>query len=301
MKGRSKWFATSGPINFDQAQVVIFKSILVCSGRLLLVIVFFLTSGIGSFAHQAQAAELSTLQRSEPVETRRQSSVQEKSKIKDPETVAAQDESRLSQIFSDAEFLLTSPARMDKQDALILGGVALGVSGLMLLDEEIRDFAQKNRSDTGDDIAEALDDIGSAQAVFAGNFVLLGAGWWFREDEAGQKLYETAWISLEAQVFTETAAGLSKLAVGRSRPNQDSSAYSFNPFSSFDFDRSFPSSHAARSFAVAAVSRIAMSNLSLRLLIRRHRSSVCRASISTNTGPRMYSPGRFWALPSARR
>ena len=220
---------------------------------LLVFSVFLLTAVISLFAIQAQANELSTLQHAGIVQSQQQSSLREHDEIKVSDSYKAGEKSRLDTFFSDAKYLITSPARMDKQDALILGGVAAGFGGLMLLDEEIRDFAQKNRSETGDDIAKALEDIGSAPAVFAGNFVLLGTGWWFREEVAGEKLYETAWISLEAQIFTETIAGFTKIAVGRSRPNQDNSAYAFNPFSSLTFDRSFPSSHAARSFAVASV------------------------------------------------
>lgn len=210
-------------------------------------------SEIGSFAHQAQANEIITLHRTGHIESQRQSSVIRNIDTNSPEYDAVGNEPRPSQIVNDAKYLITFPMRIDRQDALLLGGVAVGVGGLMVLDEEIRDFVERNHNGTGDSIAEVLTDIGSVEAVFAGNFALLGAGWWFRTDKVGEKLFETAWLSLEAQVFTEVAAGLTKLAVGRSRPTQDREADSYNPFKDFSFDRSFPSSHAARTFAVASV------------------------------------------------
>lgn len=80
---------------------------------------------------------------------------------------------------------------------------------------------------------------------------LIGAGWLFREHEEGNKLVRTALVSLEAQLFTEGLAGMAKFAVGRARPGAGLGAQTYEPFEGFD--QSFPSSHVARSFAVAAV------------------------------------------------
>lgn len=83
------------------------------------------------------------------------------------------------------------------------------------------------------------------------NLGLIGTGLWFRKHKAGDKLLRTALVSAEAQLFTEGITGLAKFAVGRNQPGEGEGKSSFDPF--HDLDRSFPSGHAARCFAVAAV------------------------------------------------
>lgn len=158
-----------------------------------------------------------------------------------------------SVVLDDAKYLLTSPLRMDATDALVLGGVAAGIGGLMAADGDIRDVFQRNRGATRDDIADGLASAGSSHAFFAGHLGLIAGGFWFRESEAGDKLFRTALISFEAQVFTEATAGFVKVAAGRRRPNKERGSHSYTPLQDLSFDRSFPSSHAARAFAAAAV------------------------------------------------
>ena len=123
----------------------------------------------------------------------------------------------------------------------------------MLADDEIQDAFQKNRGATKDDIADGLDTAGSSYVFLAGHLGLIASGFWFRENEAGDKLYRVSLISLEAQLFTEATTGLVKVAAGRSRPNKERGSHSYRPFKKLSFDRSFPSGHAARAFTVAAV------------------------------------------------
>lgn len=154
-------------------------------------------------------------------------------------------------VVDDAQHLVTSPLRLDVNSALLVGGVAAAIGGLYVLDDDIHDAFQENRSPASDDAGRAFKTLGEAETVLAGNLGLIGIGWWFREHERGNKLWDTALLSLEAQLFTEAASGLTKFAVGRARPSAGISKDSFEPFEGFD--RSFPSSHAARAFAVATV------------------------------------------------
>lgn len=151
----------------------------------------------------------------------------------------------------DATYILTSPLRIDGKSALVLGGVAAGIGGLMAVDQTIQRAFQENRTNTNDDLADSLETIGFGRNVLMANVGLIGAGWLFRQHEEGHKLMRTALVSLEAQLFTEGLAGLTKFAVGRARPDAGEGTQSYDPFEGFD--KSFPSSHAARSFAVAAV------------------------------------------------
>lgn len=156
-------------------------------------------------------------------------------------------------VLDDAKHVLTSPLRIDATDALILSGVAAGIGGLMLVDDEIQDVFQRNRGATKNNIANALDTVGSSYVFLAGHLGLIASGFWFRENDAGDKLFRVASISLEAQLFAEATSGFVKVAAGRSRPNKERGTYSYRPFNTLSFDRSFPSGHAARAFTVAAV------------------------------------------------
>ncbi|MEE8494085.1 MAG: hypothetical protein V3S25_08580, partial [Nitrospirales bacterium] len=91
-------------------------------------------------------------------------------------------------VVEDAGYLLTSPWRIDQESALVLGGVVVGIGGLMVFDDDIADFIQRNRTDGTDDVSQALEDVGSAHVVLAGNLALIGTGWWFRETEGGDHL-----------------------------------------------------------------------------------------------------------------
>lgn len=156
-----------------------------------------------------------------------------------------------SQVRDDAAHLFTSPLRIDGKSALIVGAIGAGIGGLMVADKTIQRAFQENRTDTNDEIAKAFETIGFSRTVLGANVALIGAGWLLRKHEGGDKLMRTALVSLEAQLFTEGLVGLTKLTVGRARPDAEEGVQSYDPFDGFD--KSFPSSHAARSFAVAAV------------------------------------------------
>ncbi len=160
-------------------------------------------------------------------------------------------ESLGKQVLADAEYVITSPLRIDTKSALILGGVAAAIGGLIVVDDDLQDFFQRNRNDFTRDLSSALDVFGSAPNVLFGNLGLIGVGWWFRESQGGDKLLRTALISLEAQAFTESIAGVTKFVVGRARPTARQGDQTYDPF--HGIDRSFPSSHSARAFAVATV------------------------------------------------
>ncbi len=156
-------------------------------------------------------------------------------------------------VLDDAKYLLTAPLRIDATDALILGGVAAGIGGLMAVDGDIRKSFQNNQGKTKNDVAHGLETAGTSYVFLAGQLGLIASGYWFRENESGDKLYRTALISLEAQMFTEATTGFVKIAAGRRRPSSGRGSHSYTPFQDFSFDRSFVSGHAARAFTVAAV------------------------------------------------
>ncbi|GKS64474.1 hypothetical protein YTPLAS72_17780 [Nitrospira sp.] len=118
------------------------------------------------------------------------------------------------EVARDARYLLTSPLRIDAKSALIAGSVAAAIGGLMAADKPIQRAFQENRSTATNDIARSLETIGFARTVLGANVALIGAGWLFREHEAGNRLMRTALVSLESQLFVEGIVGLTKFGVG---------------------------------------------------------------------------------------
>ena len=161
--------------------------------------------------------------------------------------------SPVGEVVRDIEYILTSPLRLDTESALWLGGAAVGIGGLFLVDNDIQKAFQENRTNATDDIADGLSTAVSLQTTFVANIGLIGTGLWFREYPAGDKLLRTALVSVEAQMFTGTITAFTKLAVGRGRPKVGQGKDSFEPFDTFTFDRSFPSGHSSNAFTVAAV------------------------------------------------
>ena len=138
------------------------------------------------------------------------------------------------EVVSDAKYLLTSPLRIDGKSALIVGGVAATIGGLMAGDRSIQRAFQESRTTATNDLARALETIGFVRTVLGANVALIGAGWLFREHEAGNRLMRTALVSLESQLFVEGIVGVTKFGVGRARPTAEEGVHSFSPFDSFD-------------------------------------------------------------------
>ena len=74
---------------------------------------------------------------------------------------AAADTSLGGEVVGDIEYILSSPWRLDTESALWLGGIAVGIGGLFLADNEIQDAFQDNRTNASNDIAR----IGSTHWV----------------------------------------------------------------------------------------------------------------------------------------
>jgi membrane-associated phospholipid phosphatase len=121
-----------------------------------------------------------------------------------------------------------------------LGGVALTAA----LDESVANHFRDHRSTSGDDVADAWAKVGTVGVgvVTAG---VLGGGLIARDSKvthAGLRLLFSVGV---AGVASE---GL-QFVLGRERPNENTSAWHFDPGTT---DASFPSGHASLAFAMAA-------------------------------------------------
>jgi len=152
-------------------------------------------------------------------------------------------------VLDDVKFLVTSPSRMTVESGLITLGVVGVVGGVMVFDSDIQKSVQRNRTETGDNIFKSIDHMGDLMLPL--NAGLAVGGYFFRNNEEGNKLFQTSLVSLEAQALAGGLTQLTKFAVGRNRPSKDPQGNSYDPFS--QFGQSFPSGHATQMFALAAV------------------------------------------------
>lgn len=147
---------------------------------------------------------------------------------------------------TDSVSMLRAPLRWDdrqwRRAAFGLGAIATTAIG----DEQIADFAQRNRSAFSDDFSSVATPFGGRRALVLSGAMIVGG--LITHDTA---LRDTGRDALEASIL---AAGvvtpLLKRAVGRTRPLIGNGAYEFDPFSK---NQSFPSGHATNAFAVASV------------------------------------------------
>lgn len=152
-----------------------------------------------------------------------------------------------ARVLQDAQALAVSTSRWDAAKLRRFGVAAAAIGGTMLLDEEIRELAQRNRSSRGDRIAERLRPLGNR----AGALALIGVFWVTGELSGERNLSMIGEDAFEATLFS---AGLItpalKSAAGRARPVEEAGAFHFEPFSGL---QSFPSGEATQAFTIAAV------------------------------------------------
>jgi len=154
-----------------------------------------------------------------------------------------------STVLDDVEFLVTSPSRMTVESGLITLGVVGVVGGVMVFDSNIQKSVQNNRTETGNNVFNSIDQMGNIMLPL--NAGLAVGGYFFRNNEEGNKLFQTSLVSLEAQALAGGLTQLTKFAVGRNRPSKDPQGNSYDPFQKLS--QSLPSGHATQMFALAAV------------------------------------------------
>ncbi|MCI0371482.1 MAG: phosphatase PAP2 family protein [candidate division NC10 bacterium] len=153
-------------------------------------------------------------------------------------------------IVTDGFYLLTAPLRLDRETAVLAGGLALGLTGLFLADREIRERVQASTGPTGRDVADGLTTAGNGVVVLGVTASLLALGL-IQEQATGEThLRDASLVAMEASIFTALLTSGLKRLTGRAPPDAEQGAHHFDPFTR---DESFPSGHASGVFAVAAV------------------------------------------------
>jgi membrane-associated phospholipid phosphatase len=155
----------------------------------------------------------------------------------------------LKDIGHDQAGIWTSPLRISPRDAFWLVPFAAGAGVALHYDAQ----AQQNLGiDTSRiDASNTFSGFGSAYATLAG-----GAGLYFLGlGTHNEHLAETGRLGAEAVIDATLVVEALKLATNRERPNEGNGQGGFWPHGtrSYELDGSFPSGHAAASFALARV------------------------------------------------
>lgn len=155
----------------------------------------------------------------------------------------------LQGIMTDTGKILASPATWDGSDWLKAGMVIGSTSGLYFADTDIRDFAQRNQSTSGHNIATGGNTLGNPLYAMPalGLFYLYGN---LNEDPKARR---AALLSLESVLVSGAFTLGLKLATQRPRPDSGETSTTWNGPGIKNTDPAFPSAHTQTAFAVAAV------------------------------------------------
>ena len=149
----------------------------------------------------------------------------------------------------DLWYMVSSPARLDRQGWLQTAGVVGVGAALFAYDQEILDAFQRAKGNDFYDAAlylgrqwEPVGNMGSTSVYYAGAAAL---GWVTRVEPLAVIPSQI----LESHVTSGMIRNVVKFAVGRKRPYQGEGAYSFEPGAG----TSFPSGHASAAFQLAGI------------------------------------------------
>ncbi|MCU1299973.1 MAG: Membrane-associated phospholipid phosphatase [Candidatus Sulfotelmatobacter sp.] len=156
----------------------------------------------------------------------------------------------LKDLAHDQAGIWTSPLRVNSHDTVWLIPFAGSTSAAFAYDQDaLRQVGTANKGLI--DKSETVSEFGSPYATFgeAGALYLLGAL------KHNDHLRETGVLGAEAVADASLVAGGLKLATNRERPNEGIGTGRFWPHGTRDYslDSSFPSGHAAASWALARV------------------------------------------------
>jgi membrane-associated phospholipid phosphatase len=151
--------------------------------------------------------------------------------------------------FTDSGRMLASPVNWDGSDWLKAGLVIGATSGLFFADNDIKGFAQRNQSSTGDKFASAGNVIGNPFYTLPplGLFYLYGH---LNEDPKARR---TSLLAVESLAISGVFTWTVKTATQRHRPFTGGDSTTWDGPSLKMGDPSFPSNHTTAAFSIASV------------------------------------------------
>jgi membrane-associated phospholipid phosphatase len=150
---------------------------------------------------------------------------------------------------TDAREILTSPRGWDKADWSTAAVILSVTAGLYAYDQDLKDWAQRQRNKTTDDLATILTPFGNVlYALPAAGLVYL-----YGEVQESEKAKRIGLLGAESIVLAGAFTGVIKIAGHRHRPDTGDQYNRWDgPGLSTD-NLSFPSLHASTAFALATV------------------------------------------------
>ncbi|RXG18267.1 PAP2 superfamily protein [Leeuwenhoekiella aestuarii] len=153
----------------------------------------------------------------------------------------------MGNVFGGVGYAYSRPLHWQGNDFLRLGGVAVGTTGLFLLDDEIR----QNFLSHKDDVPDVLLDYGRYAGAPQNNYGITGAVYLTGLITKNEKLRRTGVLMISAATAAGFIQQLSKTLVGRARPGAGFGNHHFKPNGGSAAYRSFPSGHAVLTFTTA--------------------------------------------------
>jgi len=150
---------------------------------------------------------------------------------------------------SDTGKILSSPLRWEGQDWLAAALVVSAAAGLYAYDQDLKEWFQKKRNGTTDDIGKGLNILGNPLYTLPA----LGLVYLYGEWQESEKARRIGLLGAESMILSEVFTAAVKFAGQRHRPE------SGDPYNRWDGPRfstenlSFPSGHASAAFSLARV------------------------------------------------
>ncbi len=119
----------------------------------------------------------------------------------------------------------------------------------MLIDDPVRDLAQKNQNSFLDGVFKIDDYYGSRKYTPLAVLALYGSGLVI----GNTQMREMGLHSIEAFTYTAIITAVLKESFGRSRPYREDGPWHYKPFAFTESRRAFPSGHASLTFAISTV------------------------------------------------
>lgn len=160
-------------------------------------------------------------------------------------------------------YTYSNPARWNKKDFMILGGIVIATAGLSLIDEPVDEFWSDQDSKFLDGVERIGYHYGKPYSAFitTGGFYLVGL-------IINDRWTKDTGISLGVSLLT---AGLLqtfvKDAIGRARPGTGVGAFTFDPFSGSPAYHSFPSGHMTVAFSISHILASRINNLPIKIFL----------------------------------
>mgnify|MGYP000114958289 FL=1 len=155
----------------------------------------------------------------------------------------------LTSVYNTGVRLFSAPSDFNRKDWITLGSVAALTSVAFIIDQENREFWQRNKTKTLDDISE----VGRIYGEISYAAILSGSLYF------GGKIFKNRDVSVTGRMLFEGLlyAGLTttiiKFTTGRSRPYMNEGDFNFNFFQTTNDYSSFPSGHCTVAFTLSSI------------------------------------------------